>query len=58
MFRKGKLQMDDEAMGRIDLQASEIRSRSIVFVEWSNTGEISMWLLCRIIGGLQSIPWP
>lgn len=50
MFRKSKLQMDDEAMDLIDLKPSEVHSRFIIFIEGSNTGEISMWVLHRIIG--------
>lgn len=45
-------------MGRINLKASKVHSRFIVFIEWSNTGEITMWLLCRIIGSVINSPGP
>lgn len=50
--------MDNEVMDLIDLKASEVRSRSIVFKEGSNTGEISVWLLHRIIGSAINSPGP
>lgn len=45
-------------MGPIDQKASEVDSRFIVFREWSNTGEITTWLVCRIIGSAINSPGP
>jgi len=45
-------------MDLIDLKASEVQSRFIIFIEGSNTGEIAMWLLRRIIGSAINSPGP
>lgn len=42
--------MDDEVMDLIDLKASEVRSRSIVFKEGSNTGRYQCGYYIGLLG--------